>query len=151
MSIEIQFISDKGDGLSKAKGSDGRLNVSSRSDPRSYYNSRDESQAFSLVWDDASSEAGDFILYWKNTNANGKRLVIESVGFNSELAASFKLHIVSGTASGTTVTPTCLNRAVPESAAAVAIEAAGTAITGLTSSFVIDHASVGADGTKSSG
>ena len=146
MSIEIQYTADTGAGLEKAKGSNGRLNVSSRSDNRSYYNSRDASLAFSLVWDDASSAASDFILYWKNTDVTGRALVIESIGLNSEVAASFKLHVVTGTASGVTVTPVCLNQAKPQAAQATAVEAAGTAITGLTSTAVIDHASVAADG-----
>jgi len=146
MAHEIQYTSDVTSALEKAKGSDSRLNVSSRTDERSYYNSRDESEAFSAVWDDASSAAGDFIMYWKNTNTNGMHLVIDSIGMNSALAASFKLHIVTGTAAGTTVTPVCLNRATPKTAAATVIEAAGTAITGLTSSLVVDHAGVPAFG-----
>lgn len=146
MASEIQFTSDKTNSIEKAQGSDGRLNVSARSDGRSYYISRDSSQSFSAVWDDASSAAGDFIMYWKNTDTTGKSLVVESIGINSEQASSFKLHIVTGTASGTTVTPFCLNQSSAKTAAATTIEAAGTAITGLTSSFVIDHASVGVDG-----
>ena len=146
MAHELQYTSDLSGSLEKAQGSDNRLNVSSRGDSRSYYNSRDESQAFSVVWDDASSVAGDMIIYWKNTNLNGKVLVVDSVGLNSEQAASFKLHLVTGTATGTTVTPFCLNQASPKTAAATTIEAAGTAITGLTSAGVIDHASVPVDG-----
>ena len=146
MAHELQYTSDLTGSIEKAQGSDNRLNVSSRGDSRSYYNSRDESQAFSLVWDDASSAAGDMIIYWKNTNLSGKVLVLDSAGLNSEQAASFKLHIVTGTATGTTVVPLCLNQASPKTAAAIAVEAAGTAITGLTSAGVVDHASVTTDG-----
>lgn len=147
MAHEIQYTSDKTKSIEKAQGSDNRLSVSSRADSRSYYNSRDESLAFSLVWDDASSAAGDFIVYWKNTDTTGKSLVIDSIGLNSELAASFKLHVVSGTAaSGASISPFCLNRATPKTAQASAMEAAGTAITGLTSIGIVDHASVATDG-----
>lgn len=147
MAQKIQFTSDVTGSEEQTRGSDGRLNVSSRTDSRSYYNSRDESQAFSLVWDDASSEAGDMIVYWKNTDTTGKSLVIDSVGLNSENASSFKLHVVTGTAAaGPTIIPLCLNRATPKSAQATAMEAAGTAITGLSSVGVVDHASVPADG-----
>ena len=147
MAHEIQYTSDKTGSVEKAQGSDNRLAVSSRTDSRSYYNSRDESLAFSLAWDDSSSAAGDFILYWKNTSTNNKRLVIDSVGINGANASSFKLHLVTGTAAaGTSVTPFCLNPARPETAPATAMEAAGTAITGLTSSGVIDHAGVVAGG-----
>ena len=146
MAHEIQFTSDSSGSLEKAQGSDGRFNVSSRQDSRSYYNSRDKSQAFSLVWDDASSAAGDFVIYWKNTDTTGKHLVIDSVGLNSANAASFKLCSVTGTATGTSVTPACLNLATPKTAQATAVEAAGTAITGLTASTCLDHASCVAGG-----
>lgn len=146
MAHEIQYTSDSTGSLEKARGSDSRFNVSSRQDSRSYYNSRDKSQAFSLLWDDSSSAAGDFILYWKNTDTTGKHLVIDSAGLNSENAGSFKLHVVTGTAAGVSVTPVCLNQATPKTAQATAVEAAGTAITGLTSSFVIDHVSATAGG-----
>lgn len=146
MAQEIQYTSDVSGCLEKAKGSDGRFNVSSRSDNRAYYNSRDESLAFSMVWDDTSSAAGDFIVYWKNTDTTGKQLVIDSIGLNSTNAASFKLHVVTGTATGTAATPVCLNQASPKSAQATTVEAAGTAITGLTSAGTIDHAGCTAGG-----
>ena len=141
MAHEIQYTSDSTGSLEKAQGSDNRFNVSSRSDSRSYYNSRDKAECFSLVWDDATSAAGDHIVYWKNTDTTGKHLVVAAIGLNSANNCSFKLHLVTGTAaSGTTVSPACLNQASPKTAQATAMEAAGTAITGLTSSLVIDHA-----------
>jgi len=144
MSHTIQYTSDSSGGLELVRGSDARFNVSARQDSRSYYNSRDKSQAFSLVWDDASSAAGDYILHWKNTS--DKHLVIDSVGLNTENAGSFKLHVVTGTAVGTAVVPFCLNTATIKPAVSTAVEAAGTAITGLTSIGVVDHAAVSAGG-----
>ena len=146
MSLEIEFANDVTNAQEKTRGSDGRLNVSSRSDNRSYYVSRDESEAFSLVWDDASSAAGDYIVYWKNTDVTGRKLILEAVGLNSTNACSFKLSTVTGTASGASITPVCLNRSQPRSASAITIEAAGTAITGLTEDLVIDHAACAAAG-----
>jgi len=146
MAHEIQYTSSKTKGIEKASGSDNRLSVSSRQDSRSYYNSRDESLAFSLVWDDATSEAGDFILYWKNTDTTGKQLIIDSVGLNSANTSSFKLHTVVGTAVGVQVEPVCLNRASPKTAQAVTLEAAGTAISGIASLGVVDHTSCIAGG-----
>jgi len=147
MAQKIQFTSDSSGSEEQMKGSDGRANVSSRTDSRAYYNSRDKSEAFSLVWDDASSAAGDYVVYWKNTDTTGRTLVLESVGLNSEQAASFKLAVVTGTAAaGSTISPFCLNRATPKSAQAVAMEAAGTAITGLSVVGTVDHASCSADG-----
>ncbi len=145
--LTIGFSSDKTNADETVRGSDGRLNVSTRADARSYYNSRDEKEAYSLVWDDASSEAGEYVLYWKNTDTNGRHLVIGSVGLNSEKAASFKLHVVTGTAAGgAAATPTNLNRAEPKVAAATARTADTTPVTTLTSTVEIDHASVEADG-----
>ena len=138
MAQEIQVTSDKSGSLEKIQGSDGRLNTSSRSDGRSYYNSRDESESFSLIWDDATSASGDYVLYWKNTDVTGRVLVIESIGVNSTTAGIFKVSTVTGTASGVSVTPTCLNRSQPRSAVSVCVEAAGTAITGLTEDLPID-------------
>ena len=59
MAQEISYQNDATGSDERARGSDNRLNVSSRSDSRSYYNSRDNSAAFSLSWDDTSSAAGD--------------------------------------------------------------------------------------------
>jgi len=144
--MEIGFANDVTNAQEKTRGSDGRLNVSSRTDNRMYYNSRDESQAFTVVWDDADSEAGDYVVSWKNTTATGKTLVIEGIGVNAIQASSFKLAKVTGTAVGVAVTPFCLNQAVPLTASATCVEAAGTAITGLTEEAVIDHAGCTATG-----
>ena len=96
MGIGISFANDITNAQEVAQGSDGRLNVSSRSDSRGYYNSRDESEAYSLVWADASTATADYVLYWKNTNANGKHLVISAVGMNAQYRADFQLEVVTG-------------------------------------------------------
>ena len=144
MAQEIAYQSDSGGGDERARGSDNRLNVSSRSDSRSYYASRDASQAFSLSWDDSSSAAGDFIVYWKNTDATGKKLILHKADLNSVNNGSFKIWTVTGTAAGATATPVCLNFSAPQSANATCIEAAGTAITGLTGDLLISHEGVSA-------
>lgn len=147
---QLEYVSDVTGSDEKAKGSDGRGNVSSRTDTRSYYISRDESESYSLVFDDANCSAGDFVVYWKNTNTQGKHLVIGAAGVNSENVGSFKIHIVTGTAAGgATVTPVCLNRAAPKSAAATALATAdsdSTPMSGLTSEVEIDHVGVVAGG-----
>ena len=145
MPQQLYVISDKTGALEPVFGSDNRENVSSRQDGRPYYNSRDESEFFTLSWDDGSSAAGDFIVYWKNTDATGRSLIISLVDLNSDANASFKLHTVTGTAVGASITPHCSNRVSPKSAQAIAVEAAGTAITGLTSSGMVRHKSVTAD------
>ena len=148
MAQEIKYQNDANGGDERARGSDNRLNVSSRGDSRSYYASRDNSAAFSLSWDDSTSAAGDFIVYWKNTDATGKKLVIHTVELNSANDCSFKVWTVTGSASGATATPVCLNFSAPQSANAEAIQAAGTAITGLSEDLLIAHIGTSAYGDK---
>lgn len=137
---QITYSSDRTKSTETMQGSDGRANVSSRQDSRGAYNSRDASLSFNLLWDDASSEAGDFILYIKNTDTTGKAMVVSTIGCNSAQTSSFKLHRVSGiAAAGTTVTPFCSNQVTPKVSQSVAMEAAGTPITGLTSLGIFDH------------
>jgi len=144
---KIQYTHDITSSEQFVQGSSGRLNVSSRGDSRSYYNSRDDQLAFSLVWSDASTATSDFIVYWKNTDTTGKHLVIDSAGINSQYRADFQLHAVTGTAAGGSVaTPACLNRAAPKVAQATCRSAVSSAITGLSSVVIIDHATVPAGG-----
>ena len=84
------------------KGSDNRLNVSSRSDGRRYYNSRDLSQTYTLPFDDAACSAGDFNVALFNNRTDGKSMVISVVNVNALAVASFKIHEVTGTAAGGT-------------------------------------------------
>ncbi len=129
------------------QGSDGRLNVSSRTDGCSYYISRDKQESYSLVWADASSADDDIVAYWKNTNAQGKHLIIESVGVNADETAQFQMLQVTGTAAGgATATPACQNRAAPRVAAATARTAVTDPITGLTDGVILDHVGVQAYG-----
>ena len=130
MGIGIDYVSDSTGSNETAKGSDGRLNVSSRADSRSYYNSRDQSLAFSLTWQDASTADGDYVLYWQNTDTTGKTLVIDSVGLNSQYAADFELWTVTGTGGGgAAATPVCLNRSRTKSAQANAFTAVTSTVT----------------------
>ena len=145
----IQFTNDVNGAFEEARGSDSRLNVSSRTDGRMYYNSRDSSEAYSLVFDDANATAGDYVLYLKNTKTDGEHLVVHAAGLNCEAASSsFKLSLVTGTAAGGTVaTPVNLNQAgVSRSATAVAMTTAdsnSSPMTGLSESAVLDHAGIG--------
>ena len=93
----IDYKNDTTRAVEEAEGSDGRLNVSSRADGRPYYNSRDDEQCYTVVFDFQSATAGEFGIYWKNTNTSGKDLVISSIGINSVEASRVKLWFVSGT------------------------------------------------------
>lgn len=146
--MRVEFKNDNTRATEEMEGSDGRANVSSRADSRGYYNSRDEGLCFSLPWEHTSSEAGEFVAYWKNTSQT-KTLVISSSGINADNASKFKLHFVTGTAAGGTSTePTNLSSVEPHAAEATAMTggSAATGITGLTSTGVIDCARAGAGG-----
>lgn len=142
----IEFKNDKTKAIEEMEGSDGRANVSSRSDSRSYYNSRDRGLCFSLVWDDADAAAGDLICYWQNLRSD-KELVITSVGVNAILASTVQLYFVTvGTPSGgNALTPTNLNKGSANDAPASSARG-DAALSGLTEDGIIDSVQVQATG-----
>ena len=147
MSVQ-QYYDEITKGLAQVEGTDGRQNVSSRSDNRGYYNSRDKGLAFSAVWEHPSAADGEYSLYIQNTSTTSLTMVIRSVGLNADDKAKFTLERVTGTvAGGTDVTPANLNDKFPNVASAVIkIDASGTAISGLTTAVEIDSARVVAGG-----
>ena len=137
---QLTYPNDITGSIQTTQGSDGRLNVSSRSDSRGYYNSRDVGQCYSLVWDDSDCAVGDYMVYWQNTSTT-QDLVIGSAGINSTVAGAFKLAFVTGTAATAgTLTPVNLNRSSAKDALANCL--GGSAISGLTEDGVIDLALV---------
>lgn len=149
MATEIQFTSDSTGGIEKAQGSDGRFNVSSRSDTRAYYNSRDQGQAYSGVYEMTDASAGEFVAYMQNTSTTGKTFVVESIGINSEEASRVKLWYVIGTpTAGTAASSVNLNKSSSNSATGIALEggATPTGITGLTEDGLIDFVYVQSGG-----
>jgi hypothetical protein len=89
--------------------------------------------------------AGDFILYVKNTD-NKLKLYIEEVIVSAENAATWKLHCVTGTASGSSITPANLNLTSGKVADATVV--GNGAVSGLTSVRVIDAVRTPANGTS---
>ena len=144
MATVIQVAGDTNGFKQDVLGSDGRMNVSSRADSRSYYNSRDAGQAYSLVWEMTNAiDTPEYVAYLQNTSTSGKQIVIDAIGVNSELAATFELLYVTGTAAaGTVVTPTNLNATSSNAATANGREggSAATGITGLTAGAIVDRA-----------
>ena len=149
MATEIQYTSDATGSLEKAQGSNGRFNTSARSDSRSYYNSRDVGQTFSIAFDFQSAAAGEYAVYFQNTSTTGLTFVVDAIGINSVEASRVKLWFVTGTAAaGNALTATNLNKNSANAATATAREggAAATGITGLTTDGLIDFAYVMATG-----
>lgn len=143
----IQYIDDKNGNFQETHGSDSRLNVSSRADNRAYYNSRDEGQCYTVVYDHPSAADNEYSFYIKNTSAT-KTLVISSIGINSDDVALVKLFFVTGTvANGVTFTPTNLNASSSNAADATVLEdGAGTAISSVTDGAEIDSIGLVANG-----
>ncbi len=144
----LDFFNDVDGKREVAHGSDGRLNVSSRSDDRIYYISRDQSEAYSIVFDDAGATAGDYLVYLKNTNTNGKHLILHGAGVNSiDTGSSFKLVTVTDTPSGgAAITPTCMNRATPKTAAATVLGPVDSNSTPMTLTAGVELGHVGVSG-----
>jgi len=144
----INVHNDVSGAQEEVRGSDNRMNVSSRSDSRSYYNSRDVGQAYSLVFDFQSAAATEYGVYLQNTSST-KTIVVDAIGINAAQNARMKLHFVTGTATaGNAVTPVNLNGGSPNAADCVAREGGSeaTGIAGLTIDKTIDFAAVQADG-----
>lgn len=151
----IQYKNDINGAFEEAHGSDGRLNVSSRADGRGYYNSRDESESYSLVFNDAAATGAstlDHIVHLQNKKTDGKHLVIRSASVNADKATKFSMHTVTGTATAgnTAATPFNLNQAGVVRAATVtantAADSSANEMTGFTEVLEIDHVNVVAGG-----
>lgn len=145
----LDFFNDRTGAREVAHGTDGRINVSARSDSRAYYNSRDKKKTYSLAFDDSVCSAGDFNVALFNDDVSDK-LVVRSIGVNALNLAGFKLHQVTGTAAGGAVAATPVNLHLGEADAVVTASTVANSdsspISGLTSSVVIDHLSVVASG-----
>lgn len=150
--MELEATSDNGGNTQPMFGSDNRLNVSSRADGRGYYNSRDESESYSLTFDDANCTTGDYVVYLKNTATDKKHMVIRSTGINSDTASSYTFLRVTGTPAGGAVsaTPVLLNQAgvsnIATATASTVVESDVSPISGLSDSSVFDKLNVTAGG-----
>ena len=114
----LQYYSDESPGgLGQVLGSDGRLNVSSRSDTRAFYISRDDEEVYVLRIEDDDAVLADIVVYLQNTSPT-KDLYILDIHVSSENAATFKIAFGDATAAtGTAVDPVNLNRGSPNDSA----------------------------------
>lgn len=143
----IEYKNDVTRALEEMEGNDGRANVSSRSDGRRYYTSRDQAQAYSVTFEHSAAADGEYSLYIKNTSPT-RRLVLSAIGLNAGNIARMKLWFVTGTATnGVAIIPQNLNRASSNAAEVTTIhDGGGTAIGGLTTSGIpIDDIGMGAN------
>lgn len=106
-----------------------RLNVSAKTNPRTFYSSRDEGQTYNAISIDASATAGDYIWYLKNTSST-RNLYVKHLEFHGENATKWAVYEVTGTPVGTSITPSNLNLGSANLAEAVCY--GNGAVTGLT-------------------
>jgi hypothetical protein len=134
-----------GGGFKAKVTSDGRLDTSSRANPRIYYVSRDKGQAY--AWHSTySANTGEEILYIKNTSDTLK-LFIDDVIIGGANASVFGLyHQNSGTAAGTTVTGKNINLGSGNVAAATAF--GNASVTGSVDGEIILSERIAANGSK---
>jgi len=118
----------KGRGFKASVSSFLRLNVSSKSNPRIYYNSRVLGSAFTFV-SEYSATSGDYVLYIKNTSTVNS-LVISGVWASADENAKWCIEKVEGVASGTDVVANPLN--FSKKTTATADIKGSAAVTGLT-------------------
>lgn len=126
----VRIEDGKGNSGDASVSSDQRLDVSSRSAPRDFYVSRDDGQVFTSIADDPGAVANEEIMYLQNTSPT-KDIVIDDVIIASDTASKWRLKFVTGTASGTTITPVNLNKNSSNSAGCNCLGGAA-GVTGLT-------------------
>jgi hypothetical protein len=139
----IQIEDGRGTGQSTGVSPTGnRLNVSSRSDERIYYISRDNGDSYTTTSID-TAVAGEYNFYFKNTSTT-QNFYVKSITVGSAVLAIFKISKVTGTPAGASaITITNLNFTSGNVASATVT--GNAAVTGLTESSVLEMVSVAAD------
>ena len=108
--MRIQYINDETGNFQETHGSDARLKVSSRSDSRSFYVSRDDGQYYVLRIEDDDAAANDLVAYLRN-DSKTKKVHIRDIHISAENACTIKFAYGDATAAtGTAVTPVNLNK-----------------------------------------
>jgi hypothetical protein len=141
----LQIEDGKGSGIRAGITSQNRLEVQSESNTQIHFSSLLDGLAFSWHSEDDDAAAGDFIMYIKNTSTT-KLLVIDDIVCGTENASTLKLHRVTGTASGSSITGSNLNFQSGNTADATAIGSG--AVSGLTSSSIIETIRLSANSTE---
>jgi len=141
---KIQFTNDQTGSIQETFGSDNRFNVSSRSNTREFYVSRDDGQSYTFAALDSTAAAGTIFLFLQNTSTD-KKMFVEDVDFiTSESGAVFRIMTASGTAAGgNALTGRNLNLTSVNDAQATA--RGDTVLTGITTANVIYQTLIGGE------
>ena len=106
-----------------------RLKVSARTARRNFFISRDSGQVYTIISEDATAVANEETIYLKNTSTS-RNLFIDTIIISSDVVSKWRLKFVTGTATGTTLTPVNMNKTSSNDAE---VEAKGDgSVTGLT-------------------
>lgn len=144
----IEYKNDMTRALEEMEGNAGRANVSSRTDGRRYYISRDQGQAYSMTFEHSAAADGQYSMYLQNTSPT-RTMVVSAIGLNADNIVRIKLWQVTGTATnGVAQVPHNLNAQSSNAAEVTALhDGGGTAISGLTvSGIAIDDIRLAANG-----
>jgi len=125
----------KGSGRSVSVSNNNRLDTSARSASRQYYESRDEGQVYTATYIDAGAVANEETAYIQNTSTV-KDMVIDQIFIAPDTASQWTVKFVTGTGSGTTVTPVNMNKSSSNTAVVNCLGGVG-GVTGLTDDGVI--------------
>jgi len=144
--MAIQILDGTGTGQSVGVSPTGnRLNVSSRSDERIYYISRDNGDAYTIYSRDAAAAADEHQLYFRNTSTT-KKFYVNSFELGGADICIFSIIIATGTATGgSTLTPVNLNFTSGNTASATVL--GNGDVGGFTTGAVIRHIATAADTT----
>jgi len=122
-----------------------RLNVSSRSDGRMHYISRDNGDAYTTTSIDTTA-ADEYNFYFKNTSTTQK-FYVSSITLGCAVLSIFKISTVTGIGAGASAIPIPnLNRLSGNTADATVL--GNAAVTGLTEEAIIEVVSILADDSK---
>ena len=127
MSLRIE--DGKGSGKEAGVDDRNRLMASVVTSNRAAIVAKEDELCFNVAFTDASAAAGNYVAYIQNTSTT-RELVIDKIRVSAANAATWLLHAVTGTGSGTAETPINTNRSSGKSAEATCL---ADNITGLTS------------------
>ena len=122
----------KGRGHKMSVSKSQRGNVSAKTNPRRYYESRNNGRAFNWL-SNYSASSGDIVLYIKNNDPN-LNLIISRGLFSADANASWSLKRVTGTAAGTDIKARILN--FTKATVPLYVAKGDAAATGLTADYI---------------
>jgi hypothetical protein len=127
MALQIDDGKGRGNVAGVTKGN--RILVAAETASTAHFVSEIGGRAFSVISHDAGADAGDKILYFKNTDPD-RDFFVDAIQVGAVQSVLWKVHVATGTASGgSTVTPTNLNLKSSVSASATVLGTSAITVT----------------------